>query len=128
MSEKNELEVWLDHAEDDFNAIQKLMRGKKPSIYGACFHAQQCAEKYMKAMLVKCGKRFPMIHDLPTINNLMQQAGIEMQIPENDLALLSSYVIRARYAEERPEMEDAKEALKIAKTVRKFARSWFGLK
>lgn len=44
--QKNEFEIWIDHAEDDFNAAQKLIRGKKPSIYGACFHAQQCAEKY----------------------------------------------------------------------------------
>lgn len=37
MSAENELEIWLDHAEDDFNAVQKLLRGKKPIIYGACF-------------------------------------------------------------------------------------------
>jgi HEPN domain-containing protein len=128
MSARSELEVWLDHAEDDFNAIQKLMRGKRPSLYGACFHSQQCAEKYMKAMLVKRGKRFPMIHDLVTINNLLHRAGIDMTVSDNDLAHLSSYAIRARYAEERPEMEDAKEALEIAKAVRKFSRVFLGLK
>lgn len=82
----------------------------------------------MKAMLVKCGKRFPMIHDLPTINSLLQQAGIEITTSENDLSLLSSYAIRARYAEERPEIADAKEALAIAKAVRKFSRAYLGLK
>ena len=128
MNAKSDLEVWIDHAEDDFDAAGKLLRGKKPSVYGACFHTQQCAEKYMKAMLVVKGKRFPMIHDLVTVNNLLEQAGINMNVPENDLALLSSYAVRARYAGERPEVEDAKETLRIAKTIRKFSRAFLGLK
>lgn len=37
MSAENELEIWLDHAEDDFNAVQKLLHGKKPTIYGRGF-------------------------------------------------------------------------------------------
>lgn len=59
MNAKSDLEIWIDHAEDDANAAGKLLRGKKPSVYGACFHAQQCAEKYMKALLVVKGERFP---------------------------------------------------------------------
>lgn len=128
MNAKSDLEIWIDHAEDDMNAAGKLVRGRKPSIYGACFHAQQCAEKYMKALLVVKGKRFPMIHDLVMINNLLQQAEVTMEIPENALALLSSYAIRARYSGDRPEMEDAKEAIEIAKSVRKFCRGFLGLK
>ena len=128
MNAKNSLDVWLDHAEDDLNAVQKLLRGKKPSTYGACFHSQQCAEKYMKAMLVFTGKRFSMTHDLVHINNLLRQSGIDMGISEDTLELLSSYAVRARYDEEPLKMADAKESLQIAKTVRKFARQHLGLK
>jgi HEPN domain-containing protein len=128
MNAESDLEIWIDHAEDDANAAGKLLRGKKPSTYGACFHAQQCAEKYMKALLVVKGKRFPMIHDLVTINSLLQRAGINMEVSENNLAFLSSYAVRARYSGERPEMEDAKEAIQIAKTIRKFSRTFLGLK
>ena len=60
MKGENDLDVWIDHAEDDFNAAGKLLRGKKPPIYGACFHAQQCAEKYIKAMLVVKVQQFPL--------------------------------------------------------------------
>jgi HEPN domain-containing protein len=52
MNEENELKLWIEHAEDDFNAARKLIRGKSPSLYSTCFHTQQCAEKYMKALLV----------------------------------------------------------------------------
>ena len=127
MKDDNDLAVWIDHAEDDFNAAGKLLRGKKPSIYGACFHAQQCAEKYMKAILVFREQRFPMTHDLVILNTLLQQAGVDMQISEDLLELLSSYAVRARYSGETPEMDDAKEALKIAKQVRAFSRKFLGI-
>lgn len=127
MKDENDLEVWIDHAEDDFNAAGKLLRGKKPSIYGACFHAQQCAEKYMKAMLVVRGQRFPMTHDLVILNTLLGQAGADMNISEDLLELLSSYAVRARYSGETPELDDAKEALKIAKEVRAFSRNFLGI-
>ncbi len=128
MKEDNDLEIWIDHAEDDFNAAGKLLRGKKPSVYGACFHAQQCAEKYMKAILVIQGKRFPMTHDLVLINKLLSQSEIVTGFSEDLLETLSSYVIRARYSGERPEMADAKEALEITKNIRKFSRTFLGLK
>ncbi|MBI3166041.1 MAG: HEPN domain-containing protein [Chloroflexi bacterium] len=127
MKGENDLDVWIDHAEDDFNAAGKLLRGKKPSIYGACFHAQQCAEKYMKAILVFREQRFPMTHDLVILNTLLQQVGVDMQISEDLLELLSSYAVRARYSGETPEMDDAKEVLKIAKQVRAFSRKFLGI-
>jgi len=67
-------------------------------------------------------------NDLITVNNLLEQAGIKMNVSENDLALLSSYAVRARYSGERPEVEDAKETLKIARIIRKFSRTFLGLK
>lgn len=127
MKGESDLDVWIDHAEDDFNAAGKLLRGKKPSIYGACFHAQQCAEKYMKAILVFREQRFPMTHDLVILNTLLQQAGVDMNIAEDLLELLSSYAVRARYSGETPELDDAKEALKIAKQVRAFGRRFLGI-
>lgn len=127
MKGENDLDVWVDHAEDDFNAAGKLLRGKKPSIYGACFHAQQCAEKYMKAMLIVKGQRFPMTHDLVILTTLLQQAGMDMKISEDLLELLSSYAVRARYSGETPELDDAKEALLIVKQVRAFGRKFLGI-
>jgi len=127
MKDENDLDVWIDHAEDDFNATGKLLRGKKPSIYGACFHAQQCAEKYMKAMLIVKGQRFPMTHDLVILNTLLQQAGMDMDVSEDLLELLSSYAARARYSGETPELKDAKEAFLISQQVRAFSRKFLGI-
>jgi HEPN domain-containing protein len=41
---------------------------------------------------------------------------------------LSDYAVATRYPGEMPTAEDAKEAIDIAKSVRKFARKWLGLK
>ena len=126
MSE-NELDIWVDHAEEDFVSTQVLSKHKPPLLFGACFHAQQCAEKYMKAMLVSKDKRFPMTHDLVIVNNLLRQVKIDMEISEDLPELLSSYAVRARYSAEALEMEDAKEALEIAAQVRSFPRKFLGL-
>jgi HEPN domain-containing protein len=128
MNERNDLQAWIEHAEDDFSISGKLLRGTKPSVYGTCFHAQQCAEKYMKAMLVFKDQAFPMTHDLLIINNLLLQAGIFIGIPEDTLDTLSAYAVATRYPGARPTIDDAKDAIQIAKTIRKFSRKLLGLK
>jgi HEPN domain-containing protein len=127
MSEDNEFEQWIERVEDDFENAKVVIRRNKPSIYGACFHAQQCAEKYMKAILVFKGKFFPMTHDLLILNNLLTQAGILMDITEDELDTLSSFAIATRYPCAKPTLEDAKEAIILAKTIRNFSRDFLGL-
>ena len=43
---------WIQKAEEDFEAAQRLSRSRTIPLWNAvCFHAQQCAEKYLKACL-----------------------------------------------------------------------------
>ena len=128
MKEHNDFEAWIEHAEDDFRNSGKLIRGSRPSIYGTCFHAQQCVEKYMKAMLVHKEKSFPMTHDLTLLNNLLEQVGVFMGTTEDTLDTLSAYAVATRYPGASPTIEDAKEAIQIAKIIRKFSRTFLGLK
>jgi HEPN domain-containing protein len=127
MKDESNIEVLIMHAEDDFDMVARALRGKKPSTFGACFHAQQCAEKYMKALLESKNVRFPFTHDLELLNTKCISAGIKITVEEKWLRLLSGYAAAARYDGERPSLEDAKEALEIAKEVRKFARKFLGL-
>jgi HEPN domain-containing protein len=56
---------WVKKGENDFNIALLLLRARKtPDYDGACFHAQQCAEKYLKARLQEAGIAFPRTHDL----------------------------------------------------------------
>ncbi len=128
MTDVKELKSWIANAEDDFGAAKVLMRLKKPLLAGACFHAQQCAEKYLKALLILKDVDFPKTHDLPTLNTMCSEAGIFTGFDVGQLVDLTEYAVRRRYPGNQPTPEEAKEAIEIAKSVRRFARSFLGFK
>lgn len=46
---------WVEKAEGDFfTAMRELRARKSPNFDAVCFHAQQMAEKYLKAVLQVC--------------------------------------------------------------------------
>jgi HEPN domain-containing protein len=50
---------WISKAENDFATALRESRVRKNVNYDAvCFHAQQCAEKYLKARLQEAGIAF----------------------------------------------------------------------
>ncbi len=59
---------WIEKAEDDYLAAQREYRARKHPLYDiACFHAQQCAEKYLKARLFEAGINIAKTHNLRTL-------------------------------------------------------------
>ena len=49
-----EVKEWIQKAEGDYHSAQREYRARKnPNYDAACFHAQQCVEKYLKAVLIK---------------------------------------------------------------------------
>jgi HEPN domain-containing protein len=58
---------WVGKAEGDFHSCLREVRARRhPNPDSACFHSQQCAEKYLQARLQEAGLAFPKTHDLPT--------------------------------------------------------------
>ncbi len=56
---------WVAKAEGDFRTKEREARVRRePNYDDICFHAQQCAEKYLKARLCEAGLPVPKIHDL----------------------------------------------------------------
>lgn len=128
MTEINELKSWVSSAEEDFRAAKELLRLQKPLVSASCFHAQQCGEKYLKALLILKDVDFPKTHDLLTLDTLCNQAGIFTGLIPQQLSDLSKHAVQTRYPGNQPVLEEAKEALKIATTIRRFARPFLGLK
>ena len=126
MTEITDPLAWAARAEEDFILARTALRRKQPLTYGACFHAQQCAEKYIKALLVSAGADFPKTHDLLMLNNLCSTNGILLEIDPKHLNTLTDYAVRTRYPGSDPTVQDAKEALELAKLVRNFAREFLG--
>lgn len=56
---------WIAKAEGDWqDALSRYRARKYPNYDSTCFHAQQCAEKYLKARLDEAGSAFSKTHDL----------------------------------------------------------------
>ncbi len=115
---------WIAKAESDIDMSKRALRGKVKRTDAAAFHAQQCAEKYFKALLIAHQIDFPKTHDLVVLNYLCLQNNILTAFENKQLEFLSSFSVRVRYPGEEPTLEEAREALEIAKTVRRFARKW----
>jgi HEPN domain-containing protein len=126
MPEVNDPLAWVARAEEDFVLARTAVKRKIPLAYGACFHAQQCAEKFIKALLISEGADFPKTHDLLMLNNLSSN-GILLEIDPKNLNTLTDYAVRTRYPGNDPTPEDAREAIELAKAVRVFARKFLGL-
>jgi HEPN domain-containing protein len=128
MSEVDEMFEWVKYAEEDLILAKSALRRSKPLTIGSCFHSQQCAEKYFKAMLVSQNVEFPKTHDLLILHALCADAGILTGFTKEDLGRLSGYAVRTRYPGNQPTPAEAKDALEIAMFIRKFARTFLGLK
>jgi len=49
----NLAKLWIKKAENDLVAAEHLLTARPHTPYDTiCFHAQQCAEKYLKAFLI----------------------------------------------------------------------------
>jgi len=127
MSDPNDPLSWVERAEEDYAMARFALRRKIPFTYSACFHAQQCAEKYLKALLVSGGHAFSKVHDLLVLSDECAQAGSLVAVSEDLLSSLSYYAVRVRYPGEDPTPDEAREAIDTARAVRRFARQWLGL-
>ena len=121
------VDEWVSKAEGDFATAGRELRARKAPNYDAvCFHAQQCAEKYLKALLVSKKTGFPMTHDLLLLNNLCSSTGIFLEVAPRLLNDLSDFAVRTRYPGEEPTLSDAKEAIETTKLIRSFAKKLLG--
>jgi HEPN domain-containing protein len=128
MSDSSNPLDWVEYAEEDLVMAKSALKRSKPLTSSSCFHSQQCAEKYFKAMLISKNVEFPKTHDLLILNTLCVQAGIFTGFTKDDLGRLSGYAVHTRYPGNQPAPEEAREALQIAMTVRRFGRTFLGLK
>jgi len=120
---------WVTKAEGDFATAGRELRTRKAPNYDAvCFHAQQCAEKYFKAVLQENEKHIPKIHNLIELMLLCEEIDSSFEMLRADLVVMERYSVGIRYPGEFAEKNDAQFAYAAAKTVRTFIRQTLGLK
>ena len=92
-----------------------------------CYHAHQCAEKYLKAYLLAQGMTPPRIHDLEDLLNLcvLHDAGLATHLPL--VQALNPFGVQIRYPGMSATVAEAKDALKTVRRLRTEMRSALGL-
>ncbi len=126
---KPETAEWIAKAEADLGtARREISVVEFPNYDAVCFHSQQCAEKYLKAILVENAVKFSRIHDLevlvkmivtlhPTIHDVLKFARI-----------LSAMAVEVRYPGMSADEEDASEALRSANEICEVSKRILALK
>jgi len=123
-----ELNEWVGKAEGDyFSALREYRARKHVNNDSACFHAQQCLEKYLKAVLVRHEIVFGKTHDLLPLLCKCLPAHPLWESWGDDVEWLTQYSVLFRYPGESATREDARKAVGIAKAMRTDLRSALGL-
>src|SRR5260370_40339248 len=68
---RRETAKWVRKAEQDWKVAHKLAGETPPPRDIVCFHCQQAAEKYLKALLQETGLVVPKTHELADILDLL---------------------------------------------------------
>jgi len=98
MSEPPPLEdarEWISRARSDL----ALAQAKPEGVYleDLCFHAQQSAEKAIKALLIWHGIKFPYVHDLAALLTLLEKATSDLPDSIRQAERLTQFAVEMRY-------------------------------
>lgn len=110
---------WLSHAKSDLRLAHLAATDEFVRREQACFHAQQAAEKAIKAVLVLGGIEFPLTHDIEELLEIVNTSGTIPPKEVQEAGLLTPYAVEFRYPGAWIEISetDLQEALQTAEHV-----------
>jgi HEPN domain-containing protein len=115
---------WAAKAERDFATMEREGRvTEDPNYEGICLHAQQCAEKYLKARLYEAGIPFSKIHDLAALLDKVLAVEPGWEGFREDLAYVSDLAVTLNYPGEFADAESAARAQRCCRRFRDAAHN-----
>ena len=115
---------WIVKAEGDYaTALREIRARKNPNYDAACFHAQQCIEKYLKGILEARHISFARTHDLCLLLDASLGEFPLWETFRPDLEMLTQYAIAFRYPGETATRSDARQAVDTVTKLRKVFRT-----
>ena len=93
--QKSYIQQWIQKANEDKLAIQRLIDPEIVSPSVVCFHCEQMAEKYLKAFLIFHGKEVIKTHNIEFL--LSECASIDSDFASIDPLNLSDFSVSVRY-------------------------------
>ena len=126
---KKSTREWVAKAEEDFDVVVFLARRRKKPLWAPlCFHAQQCAEKYLKARLNEASNQFGKTNDLEQLLNQALAVEPLWSSYQSALKRLSQLAVTPRYPGRVFTKAEAQSALKDCRSFRREARLSLGLR
>jgi len=108
---------WLRYAYSD---LELARTGQQPKVLleGLCFHAQQAAEKALKAVLIAKDVAPPKTHNIRTLLDFLPQ-DIIPPLEVEDAASLTDYAVISRYPGDFEPIDEKeyKQAVRLAEIV-----------
>jgi HEPN domain-containing protein len=115
---------WVSKADNDLvTAAHTLSLRESCPTDTVCFHAQQCVEKYIKALLLFQATAFPKTHDIHVLRALLPPK-LRPKLDSKAQDRLTQYATSLRYPGGGPDvpLSEARKAVAIARHVRKEVR------
>jgi HEPN domain-containing protein/predicted nucleotidyltransferase len=118
------VQEWLEKADNDLkNAVHTLKLGRDCPTDTVCFHAQQCIERNLKALLVFQTIPFGKTHDLDALMALLPLKS-RPRLARSDRTRITKYAAIIRYplAGKDVSLAQARKEVAIARRVRREVR------
>ena len=111
---------WTKKAEEDCLAVEELYKISVRRFAAIiCFHAQQCAEKYLKALFISHNIEPPRTHSLETLLDLIVDNVPELEHCRDMLTGLTPYSVEYRYPGVAATPDDAEYCVETVRELRK---------
>ena len=111
--------LWLEKAEEDRLCIANELKAERQPWSVICFHAQQAAEKYLKAFLVFHEVRPDRTHDLRALVARCASFDLKLLELDPDCRQLNNYAVDIRYPDVAAAVEEqvGRDAVKLAERI-----------
>lgn len=114
-SKKDLVQAWLDKAWKDIVMARMAVERGEEFADMASFHAQQAAEKALKAYLIWLGIEFPKTHVLGQLLDLIGSQDDSLENLRDRLEVITAFAVETRYPESfMPSLTDVWDAIAVA--------------
>ena len=112
-------EAWLARARSDLALAQAVLALPGVLPEDACYHARQCAEKALKALLIHLRVQYPRTRIISTLLHLIEEQGVDIAAGVDAAFSLTQYATLTRYPTSRDPVtvDDTRDAVELARTV-----------
>ena len=108
--------AWIAAGDHDLRSARALLALDPPETEATTFHAQQAAEKYLKALLAYHGEDPPRTHDLVVLLDLALRYEKTLERFRHQARFLLPFAVQVRYpfSGPAPTAEEAEDAVEAA--------------